>query len=261
MAVAHISLSSVNRMPLFPTEGARRRAIHALARVVGGIAALFCIVDDHVHVVGAGDVFPGMVARGLHASLAVRAQAPVNRPHVKPVEDRSHLMNLVRYLLLQTDHHELDAHPATWSGSAFQDLVGARMVPGMKAPLWRLLPRLRRSDLFEIVGLNPDLAPLENDRVRSLGAWRITSAAASAHAAPPNLKGNSPASVAARRAAVHLASASGLSVDEMVWALAMTKAGVRRLRRRPVDAAALRATRLRLALEEMVVGQALRKTG
>jgi hypothetical protein len=250
-------------MPLFPSEEARRRAVHTLARILGPLIVCFCIVDDHVHLVVGIDRRGSfsMVGRGVRAALGRLASAPLAAPHVKPIDSRSHLQNVVGYLLRQTDRHGLDAHPATWSGSSFQDFIGARVVPGMTGRIRELLPRFRRRDAMRIVGLNDELVPLEQDAVRALGAPRIVRAAAAVHAAPPSLSGRPPAVVSARRTAVHLAHASGVSPGEVAWALGVTGRSLRRLRQGPVSATAIRATRLRLALEEMVVRAVLSKAG
>ena len=68
----------------------------------------------------------------LALGLQPLAAAPMAPAHVSPVNDRGHLASLVRYVLDQTTHHELQnvAHPALWRGSSFADIVGARIRPG-----------------------------------------------------------------------------------------------------------------------------------
>ena len=51
MDIWNVTIAAVGRHPLFPTEDERRRAVLALARVVTGSLALFCIVDEHIHLV------------------------------------------------------------------------------------------------------------------------------------------------------------------------------------------------------------------
>jgi hypothetical protein len=248
-------------MPLFPNEEGRRAAVRTLARIVGSLVVVFCFVDDHAHVVISTKRFPAVAARSLRSALDCISAAPLAPPHLKAVEDRAHLRNLVGYLLRQTDHHGLREHPATWSGSSFQDLVGARVIPEMSTRLGQLLPRFSMVDALGIVGIDEAPAPLENDEVRALGARRIVDAAAAAHAAPTSLTGRPPPVVAARRTAAHLAEACGVSRGEMQWALAVTDRSLRRIRGKAPSSAAIRATRIRLALEEIVARAALRKVG
>jgi len=47
----HLTFSSDGRHPLFPSECLRRAALWAIARVKKCEILLFCIVDDHLHLV------------------------------------------------------------------------------------------------------------------------------------------------------------------------------------------------------------------
>jgi hypothetical protein len=45
------TIASTTRHPLFPTEASRLQAVLAICRVFGEILTMFCVVDDHVHLV------------------------------------------------------------------------------------------------------------------------------------------------------------------------------------------------------------------
>jgi len=250
----HLTLSSDGRVPLFPDEPRRRAAVRRLARVAGGDMALFGVVDDHVHlVVLATRARAGRIAQSLMLSLAKVADAKLDPSRIRAVDTRSHLQWLVRYILTQLTHYGVDAQPALWSGSCFQDLVGARQLAGLKLRIREVLPRLRTRDMQAMVGLDEaKLQPASNDAVRGAGAVRLVNAAAAALAVGPELRGNKPEVVQARRAAIQLASAVELSLSELAWALGLTQRAVLRLRKPAVPAATLTAVRLRLALESAV---------
>jgi len=248
----HLSFSTVGRKPAFPTEAARRAAVRVLGRTAGPHLVLFCIVDDHLHVVvQARRAQAGRLAQALALGLAPVAATPLGAAHLQPVEDRSHLLGLVRYLLTLPGKHGLGEHPALWSGSCFQDIVGARVV----APLSTAtsLPRLHLRELLPMVGLPPQpTTPLSDDALRALGASRVVAAVASALAVGPDLVGRAASVVAARRAAAALTAQAGIASAELCWALSVPARAASRLRAQAVDEHVLRAARLRLAIEEAV---------
>jgi hypothetical protein len=239
---------------LFPTEEARRRAVLALARVAGGALALFCIVDDHVHLVIVGcRERAANLCRGLSLAFRRFAEGPTARPHHRAVRDRGHLTSLVDYVLGQPAHHGLPGHPALWTGSAFLDLIGARHMPGLELRLREVLPRLERGRLLGAVGLGGvDLRPLPLEQVRRLGAFALPDAAAAALVAPAGLRGNTPPARLARLAVVGLARAAGIPPSEVTAALGIRPRSVRRLDARPVPPGLLEVVGMRLALEARV---------
>jgi len=138
MTYWHITIASENRMPLFPSEARRRQAVRAVVRVGSDCLVLFCIVDDHVHVlVVCAEERVGRVRAGLFSSLKPLTEAPLALPHAKPVRNRDHLQWLVQYFLTQPDHHGLCEELALYSGSCYLDLVGARRLPGWETRLFR----------------------------------------------------------------------------------------------------------------------------
>ena len=252
MDCSHLTFSSDGRLPLFPDETARRAALHCLARTAGQEIALFCMVDDHLHLVLlAPRARVGRLAQAFAVSLGSVAATKLDPARIRPVETRAHLQWLVRYVLTQPQHHGLPTAPALWSGSCFQDLVGARQVPGLTLRITDALPRLTRRELHKLVELPPaKLKPATDEAVRTAGAARLVAAAGASLAVGPTLEGNKPTVVQARRAAAQLAAAAQIPATEVAWALGSTPRATRRLTEPPVPAATIKALRLRLTLED-----------
>jgi len=222
-----------------------------LARLVGDVLVLFCIVDDHMHVVVCAEEHRlRQTGRSLLLATQSLASTELQRPHVTNVEGRRHLERLVDYLLAQTDRHGLSEPGALWSGSCFQDLVGARSLPNMKLRVGELLPRFRLHQAHAAVGLASTSPTLDDAAIRRLGAGRILDAAASVHAAGPELDDRSTPSLLARVTAAHLAKLTAVANSEISWALGLSPRSVRRLLAQDVPTEALGATRVRLELEE-----------
>lgn len=121
----------------------------------------------------------------------------------------------------------------------------------------RQLARLEhRPRIWEAVGLpKRGVEPATDAQLRAAGAVRIASAAAAAACADPELRGNATPECEARWAAAQLAKAAGIPNREIAWALGITTRGVRRACRAKVRPTLIRATRLRLAIEEAVARQ------
>ncbi len=93
----HLTYASDGRQALLPDEALRRRALHALARTVGDRVVLFCIVDDHIHVVLLCEAQPvGLLSRALPLALRPLAGPNLAPAFVRPVGGRGHLEWLVR---------------------------------------------------------------------------------------------------------------------------------------------------------------------
>ncbi len=221
MQLVHITFASRTRHSLFPSTALRRRALHALARVLRDRLVLFCIVDDHVHVVVFVEPGTGALIAG-HVTLAFRALASVELapPHVKPVDGRRHLESLVRYLLGQTDHHAIATPSHRWEGSCLPDLLGARCLPGvdLRAQLAQALPRLDDHAIIAMVDLHAtQVQPASLAEVRDLGAVALASAcqAATAAAAP---WGKERPAVHARAAVIRIGQAAGISTADLARA-------------------------------------------
>jgi len=181
------------------------------------------------------------------------AAVPVQRPDVKPVKTRAHLRWLVKYLLEQVIHHNIDVHPALWSGSCFQDLVGARMVDGLQLCTFEALPRLALAEVCKRVGVTKvQIAPASDQQIRRAGPFRLVSAVSSVLALDLQLKGKTRPVVLGRRTVVKIAQLVGMNLMEVAWALCITDRAVRKISKLPVEQSIVRAARIRLSLEDVV---------
>lgn len=229
-------------------------------RVIAGaagrdLAALFSLVDDHVHLVASCDRRrAGRLAQGLVRSLGVLCGTRVDPARIRPVTARAHLQWLLKYVLTQTAKHGLAEHPALWTGSCFQDLAGARFLDGFELTTPQVLPRLRLRDVLPIVGLSPrPIEPATTDEIRAAGAARLVSAGAAALCAHPDLAARSAPIVNARKAVARLGTGSQIPTSELAFALRISPRSTRRLAHATVAPAALRAVAVRLSLEQRVL--------
>ena len=257
MSYWHLRFSSVTRVVLFPGEAGRRLAVRCIVRIAGPYLLLFCVVDDHVHVLIAGVAERlGAIRSALSRALAPIASAAFAPSFVVPVRSRAHLVRNVDYFLAQSAHHGIEGHPATDSGSCFQDLVGARRIDGFDPGLLkRALPRLRRDDLLRAVSLPARaLDPMPLEAIRGLGAASLVEACASVLGVGPVLAGRDGPVVEARRLAANLGAEAGIARADLAWALPASPRAVRRLATEPANPRFLHAARVRLALERTARG-------
>ncbi len=256
-----IRLSSDGRHPMFPTEPQLRGAVRVLAHTLGREAALFSIVDDHIHVVLHCE--RGMVtwrARSLCRVMRARAVTLIAPSYISPVQSRSHMQRLVGYTLNQTRHHDLPAHPALWTGSCFADLVGARALPGLEPKLAQALPRMKRWTLCKAVGLREqDLVPLEPGELRTLGAARILSAAAAVLAVGPNLEEAGRQRFLVRVLTAQVGASANVPREELAWVLGCTRRHIQRLEQAPIQETLLQMVCVRLAIEQAVARQQMQQ--
>src|SRR5436190_7438197 len=251
---AHLTFSSDGRHPLFPTLERRRAAIRRIA-AIGPEVILFCVVDDHAHVVIDATVPKrvGRIAAGLFHALRPIAAAPLLKAYVRPVETRRHLDWLADdYILSQATKHGLAGHAAVYEGNCFVDLIEARAMfdPPLATRLAKAMPRYRLRRAYRAVGLAEEpLQPVSNEQLRALGATKIAAATEAALAAPPGMKGNSAVERLGRRTVAHLTHAAGIGSPECAFALGIDVATVSRLYERPVPTRVQRAVRLWLSLE------------
>lgn len=249
-----IVLSTTDRHPMFRSESDLRSAVRVLAHTLGREAALFCIVDDHAHVVL--DCERPVVtwrARSLCRVMRARAATTIAPSYISPVKSRSHMRTLVGYVLDQTKHHQLPVHPALWTGSCFMDLVGARALPGLEPRLHRVLPRLTVGEVCEAVGLSEqDLTPLDRDELHALGAARLRSAASAVLAVGPKLDQAGRQRFHVRALTTQVGVEAGLPPSELSWVLGCTRRHILRLRQTPIPEPLVRMVGVRLAIEQAV---------
>jgi len=228
--------------------------VQTLARVAGRYTLLFCVVDDHVHVVvGCDRAQAGRLGRALQLSLRRWAAVPLEPgARVRPVESRAHLERLVEYVVTQPVHHGLPVHPALWTGSCFLDLVGARVVGALGQKLQPLLPRLKLTQVIGHVGLPPrGIVPADDARVRREGAFGLASAAGVVLAAS-RLDGRSKEAEAVRSLAAFVGAGVGISSKDTAEALDVTMRSAQRLAHSRADKALVRGIRVYLTLKDLV---------
>ena len=250
----HLSITSRCRTAAFPDDDSRRCAVRAIDRSAGDAAFLFDVLPHRVEVAflrEAGGA--GHLTNAVRRALAHESAEPLEPPHRRPVESRAHLLWLVRHVLRACTDQSPDVHPAAWSGSCAQDLLGVRRLPRFRPRLREILPRLRLRDIHEIVALPPAaLVPASPADVRRGGAARLVRAAAAALCISSDLPARAAPVVAARRAAARLGTEAGIPTRELAWALAVPGRTVRRLATERVDPSLTRAVLLRISLEELV---------
>lgn len=187
----HLSLAVRGRRALARDEAQRRALMRSIVATGRARLLLPSLVDDHLHGLARTDQ-PGYLARDLRK--VIRTQRPdleFKQPHLEPVGTRAYLRWLVTYLLSQPIKHGLIGHPALWTGSCFQDLVGARILDGFDpGGLWDELPRFRLREAYEIVGLTSvELAPANDEELGRAGASRLVDLAAGVFAVGPEMRG------------------------------------------------------------------------
>lgn len=250
----HITWSTEGRLPIFPDEARRLLAIKKIAAAARHELTMFCIVDDHIHVVLYGDR-PTIArrARAITRILRRLAAVPIDTPRIRPINGRAHMTSVFGYILRQPEHHGLPGHPALWSGSCLLDLVGARRVEGGELHLNAVMPRATAGDAMEALGLPRwRLEPAGLPRVAAAGAHELVRVSAAALGVTLPLGGREADIVHAKRVACRLARDSGLSLAQLALAGGFSERSARRLAAQPVPDLILRAVLLRLALEDRV---------
>ncbi len=250
MQLWHLTLAARTRHALFPEESLRLRALRKLITICSTTLVIFGIVDDHLHwVVLCDERRWGYIARSIRYAVQALSGVETKPVHVEPIHGRNHLENIRRYILRQPIKHGLPEHPALWTGSCFQDLVGARRIPGLQLRLPDVLPRCTTWHLCRDIDLPPTrFEPASNESVRTGGAKALANAAAAACGAAVELTGRTPPTVAARRTTCTIGREVGFSTSELAWALGILPGSVRRLAGVPPAAEALRTTRVRISL-------------
>ncbi len=214
-----------------------------LARTILTVARPFPMLafrwaDTHGHVLVVGDRrSAGELARRIEIALQ-KVMAPGVRfapAHFTPVYDLKHLRRAFFYVLGQDEHHGLGNDPLH-EASNLPDLLGARTIGLWTARHVREhLARIKRADLLAIAGWRDDVD----------GLLDPLADAAAAAVALPHLQSNTPDARRARRAAVEVGGS--LPAATLAELLEMTPQAIGRLRRRPADAATVRAVRAQLA--------------
>ena len=232
---------SIATEPAELRDGAR--ALYDIGRRYGLLA--FRFVDTHLHTVHVcGRREAGLFARYAASSLRWRLalRSPFEPSRFRPVLDRGHLYNTVRYVFRQEEHHGAPLDP-DHEGSSLPELLGLRV--GGEAVVDRVrrtLPRLTRDELLDRLGARGlDATPPCFD---ALGT------AAAAAVGIRDLHGADPRALVARRAAVH-AAGPALTTAVLAAVLEITPRAVQRLRVRPTERTLVRAVVLQMRLRAL----------
>lgn len=262
MALWQLRLSSRKRLPLFPTERHQRAAVRRLIKVATPHLVLFSLVYEHGHLlVIASAAEAGRLGRAIRLALRPIAEQPIEPIWREQVEGKRHARALVEYFFGQGRHHDLPVHPALWSGSAFQDVVGARALPGLHLRLDEVLPGLGPPEILRMVGLDSrQIVPATNEEIQGLGIARLVDAATAAAGFGPGVTGRSKSIVAVKRVVADIASQADIPRKIVAPQLHVTERGVRWLHLRPGDEPLADATRIRLSLEERVRGPVMSRS-
>jgi len=253
MSLHHLTLATDGRNPLCRNEEQRRVAVRTLARIALLELVLFCIVDEHLHAVLWGTLRRlGQLRSALTRALRSRLDVPIQGSDLRDVKSRAHLEWLVKYVVSQTEHHGLAVPTAPWTGSCFQDLVGARVIDGLVRRTQEAPPRPSVASVCGRVGRSTTPTPVGDAVIRELGAARLLDAASAALCASPTLTGRSALETRVRDTVAVMGAGAGISTLDLAWVLRITPSATRRHLAASVDKRTQRAVRVRLALERQV---------
>ena len=241
MDLWHVTIATVDRAPLHRSEEALLTLVRMVDRVIGHRLVLFCVADDHFHLVLEGPQ-PAIAVAGLSCALTWGVSVDIARPFLKQVADRAHLATLVGYVLAQPVEHGFGS-VATWPGSCLADLVGARRLGRFgSGPLRSWLPRWRAREICRVARI---AVPQPVTDLAGCSLARIHRASRLALAAP--VSGKSLPAVRARWVAAHLAREAGYGVAAIARELERHPAHVSAVLRKPVPEEVAEA-RIQLAL-------------
>lgn len=240
MSLFHVTIAARGRATLFSDRRGLLAGVRAVTR--SPRVVLFCIVDDHVHLVVDGD--GSAAARAASRTLGVSGAAERLPADVRPVDGRSHLMSLVTYLARQPRKHGLVDHSAMWPGSCAPDLLGVRRLPDFSpARIDFLLPRASVREL--VMGAaevwRPALNPASEQDLAAHGPIALWHTAHAAFGLAPD--DASHARVVARATWARLAGDAGRAAS------LVPERTFRWLRAHPFDGPADKVVRRRVSLE------------
>ncbi len=208
---------------------------------VGDELLAFRASDNHVHTVFAGGrAAAGAFARAVANALHNRLQLPVpfEPTDFRPIRVQGHLQNAFGYVLGNAAHHGA-THDRFFEASNLPDLLGLRSLgAASRARVRAMLPRVDRAALLALFGvdaLTPAFAP------------DLLIEATCAAAALPSLVSLRPEAVAARIAAMHVATPH-LPIAAVDALLAVSTRTGRRFRSEPRDEALIVAIGLQIDL-------------
>ncbi len=241
----HIMLRLSDDRVIAPTVAMQRmvaRTVFRLARTLGLLA--FRCVDTHLHI---SALTPrkkaGRLAQAVESTLVQRLSLGVtfSRARFKDIADQHHLEKLFNYILDQERHHGVNLDPFH-EASALPDLLGLRTVGTYVIKNVRsFLPRVGKEQLRRYLG--------EGMLARPVESFDGLADAAAAASALPGLRSKAPAAVAAKCAAVAVASRS-ITSRAIASLLGIHQRTVQRLAGKKPDPNLVHATELQLRLRQ-----------
>jgi hypothetical protein len=200
--------------------------------------------DNHLHVASGTNKHDSMeLARRVEISLQkrLRLAVPFVPAYPEPIVDQRHLLNAFRYDLRQSQRHGLDWDPYH-EGSNLPDLLSLRVLGGYTAGnVRRLLPRVKREELLEILGV-AELRPADGPPDQVIPA--VIRAAG-----VPEIVGHSRRMNQLRRVVIEIVG-GGIPSRTLARLLKVGKSTLFAVARSPLDNRLVLATRLQLGLHQ-----------
>ena len=236
----HVTLRLVDSRVIARTAPQRRTAARAFLEIgrADGLMG-FNLVDTHAHgLVACSRARAGQFARRIELALRSRLglSCPFEPARIRPVLDQWHLHRSIHYILQQQERHGVTSDPAH-DASSLPDALGWRVADLTLAQTLRVLaPR---------VAITP---PVDREALASMEVSpELLVEAAAAALALPDLRGQSAACVAARRAAARVAVVEHFEAKAIAEALSITRRRLGQLLAEPPPSTELlRATRIQL---------------
>ncbi len=245
----HLMFRLLDDRVLVPSTAKRRllaRVTYRMAEPAGLV--VFGVADTHLHLaLRASRARAGKLAHDLCCALhfAVEPQQLFERTRIKPIETQRHLENVVGYAFRQKWHHGIQVD-ALRDGTSLPELLGLRVLSASIVMRVReLLPRMRRQDLLQLLGL-PALEAVDSLEPDLDSPGMVLDAAAGAFGLPA-LGGRSKDARSAAAALLRLPAPADLR-RAFIAELSLDRSTVWRLGRASVPAEHLRALRLQLGL-------------
>ena len=136
----HLTLATVDRSRIWSTDGELAGLLRGMGRVGGRSLLLFCVVDDHVHLVCRGSrAEAGRLARRLAVVVGSRPGGRMAPTDIRAVSGRPHLYGLVEYVPRQPVRHGLGVHPAGWPERGVRKLARWEVSAEARRAVHRLL--------------------------------------------------------------------------------------------------------------------------
>jgi len=243
----HIRLRLVDDGPIAQSAEERRTVARVVLEQGRGKDLLgFGLGDNHLHAETASSE-PTAKELGRRIALSLGHHLPLKvgftGAYLKPIEEGRHLYNCFRYVLGQDLHHGLELDLLR-EGTNLPDLLGARVLGQYTAAnVRRLLPRITREDLLQLLGLE-SLGPIDGELDRVVGA-------ALRAAGLSELAGRTPETVAARQAVVRIVGFRE-TAEQLAHRLKIGIRTVDRMRDQEGDPRLVWATMLQLDIERQL---------